>query len=160
MPSSQLAAHSRNLAAHELDDGSEHDALWSAVSRRLRAEYGEDVYTSWFVRLVLDRIDGEVAYLTVPTRFLKSWIQSHYSERIAAVFAEENSEVRRVSIGVRVAAPKLVTAGRDVVVAPVPELAEIRPAVALPQPPRPEKIICMGFNYPQTRRVAGIGRSG
>ncbi len=138
MPSSQLAAHSRNLAAHELDDGSEHEALWSAVSRRLRAEYGEDVYTSWFVRLVLDRIDGEVAHLTVPTRFLKSWIQSHYSERIAAVFAEENSEVRRVSIGVRVAAPKLVTAGRDVVVAPVPELAEIRPAVALPQPPRPD----------------------
>ena len=152
MPSSQLAAQSRSLAAHELDDGSEHDALWSAVSRRLRAEYGEDVYTSWFVRLVLDRIEGEVAHLTVPTRFLKSWIQSHYSERIAAVFAEEHSDVRRVSIGVRVAAPKLAAGARDVVVAPVPDPVDIRPASLVSQLPRPDAAARIGGS-PLDRRL-------
>jgi chromosomal replication initiator protein len=120
MSVSQSAARVGGYLGAEDRDG--RDPAWETVSQRLRAEYGEDVYTSWFTRIVLDRIEDGAAFLTVPTRFLKSWIQAHYAERIAAVFAESDPRVARVSIGVRVAAPKLSTPPRDsVIAAPVPE---------------------------------------
>jgi len=104
-------------AAGQLTEG---EIAWRKASERLRAEFGDDVYASWFARLVLDRIEDGVAHLTVPTRFLKSWIQSHYADRIAAVFGEERPDVTRIALGLRVAAPKLATNGGDVVTSPAP----------------------------------------
>ncbi|HEY8578789.1 MAG TPA: chromosomal replication initiator protein DnaA [Beijerinckiaceae bacterium] len=79
---------------------------WKRVCQRLRAEFGEDVYASWFARLELDGVDHDVARCSVPTRFLKSWIQSHYQERITAVIASEMADVARVTIDVRTGARK------------------------------------------------------
>ena len=67
------------------EDASLQDA-WERVRRRLRAELGEDVFSSWFARLEIAGIVGGIAYLTVPTRFLKSWLEAHYAERLR-VFA-------------------------------------------------------------------------
>jgi chromosomal replication initiator protein len=55
---------------------------WERVKSRLRAEVGEEIFQSWFARMELDRVHEATAHLSVPTRFLKSWIQSHYSERL------------------------------------------------------------------------------
>ena len=46
-------------------DDMPHEA-WARICRRLRAEFGEDVFTSWFGRLELDRLAEPVAYLSVP----------------------------------------------------------------------------------------------
>ena len=48
---------------------------WSRVKERLRTEVGEDVYSSWFARMDLEAIEEGAVRLSVPTRFLKSWIQ-------------------------------------------------------------------------------------
>ncbi len=72
-----------------------------AICRRLRAELGEAVFTSWFARLELESIADDVAHLSVPTKFLKNWIQMHYSERIFAAVAGEFSNVKQIIIGVR-----------------------------------------------------------
>ena len=45
---------------------------WSRVKERLRAEVGDDVYSSWFARMDLEAIDEGAVRLSVPTRFLKS----------------------------------------------------------------------------------------
>jgi chromosomal replication initiator protein len=57
---------------------------WSKVQQRLRAEVGDDIYSSWFARMDLEGIEEGTVRLSVPTRFLKSWIQSHYAERVLA----------------------------------------------------------------------------
>ena len=75
--------------------------IWDRVCRRLRAELGEEVFTSWFGRLELDGIVDGVAHLSVPTRFLKSWIQSHYLDRMLAVLSGEIGEVRALAVDVR-----------------------------------------------------------
>lgn len=98
---------------------------WSRVCQRLRAEFGEDVYSSWFARLELDRVAGEVAFCSVPTKFLKSWIQSHYSERLLPLVAAEISGVRSVMIDVRSSARR---GSVEVVVAQT----ALRPHVAAP----------------------------
>ncbi|SOR26893.1 protein of unknown function [Methylorubrum extorquens] len=76
-------------------------AAWTRVKRRLRAELGEDVFASWFARLELETVDGGVARLTVPTRFLKSWIESHYIDRVLTTFRAEADGVSRIEVGVR-----------------------------------------------------------
>ena len=55
---------------------------WVRVRSRLRAEVGDDVYSSWFARMDLEAIEEGTVRLSVPTRFLKSWIQNHYAERV------------------------------------------------------------------------------
>ncbi len=74
---------------------------WDRVKRRLRAELGEDVFSSWFGRLELASIVDGVAHLSVPTRFLKSWIESHYIDRLRLRVAEEMSSVTNIHLAVR-----------------------------------------------------------
>jgi chromosomal replication initiator protein len=84
-------------------DSEKLNAAWARVCQRLRAEFGEDVYSSWFARLELDQVERGIAYCSVPTKFLKSWIQSHYNERIVPVISSEIPDVRSVAIEVRAA---------------------------------------------------------
>ena len=74
---------------------------WSRVRGRLRAELGEDVYSSWFARMDLEAIDEGTVRMSVPTRFLKSWIQSHYAERVLACWQAEANTVGRIELIVR-----------------------------------------------------------
>jgi chromosomal replication initiator protein len=74
---------------------------WARVKERLRAEVGDDIYQSWFARMDIERIDQDTARLSVPTRFLKSWIESHYVDRVLACWKAENPEVQKIEVGVR-----------------------------------------------------------
>src|SRR5690554_942227 len=88
------------------------DQVWLRVRARLRAAVGEDVFTSWFARLELEEIVGDLAHPSVPTRFLCSWIQSNYMEKIMEAFTAENDAVTRLHFTVRVngqARPRLVS---------------------------------------------------
>ena len=74
---------------------------WSRVKGRLRSTVGEDVYSSWFARMDLESVHGESVRLSVPTRFLKSWIQAHYAERVLACWQSEFPDVHRIDLTVR-----------------------------------------------------------
>jgi chromosomal replication initiator protein len=74
---------------------------WSRVKGRLRVEVGDDIYSSWFARMDLEGLDDSTVRLSVPTRFLKSWIQSHYSERVLACWQAEHATVGRIELSVR-----------------------------------------------------------
>ncbi len=82
--------------------GTDHER-WLRVKERLRTEVGDEIFLSWFARMELDRIDGTAAHLSVPTRFLKSWIQSHYLDRLLACWQAEASELEKIDISVRTA---------------------------------------------------------
>ena len=98
-------AEERNRAANatggSMEEAQSANEVWSRVKRRLRAELGEDVFASWFGRLELDAIVDGCARLTVPTRFLKSWIESHYADRVLATYRSEAPTVERISVAMR-----------------------------------------------------------
>ena len=71
---------------------------WDRVRRRLRAELGEDIFSSWFVSVDLESVSGGIVRLSVPTVFLKGWIKSHYGERLLALWQQENPDIRRVDV--------------------------------------------------------------
>src|SRR3979411_507145 len=76
---------------------------WSTVKGRRRPSGGEDVYTSWFARMDLESVQQESVHLSVPTRFLKSWIQAHYAERVLTCWQAEMPELHRIDLAVRTA---------------------------------------------------------
>lgn len=104
-----LAAHG---GAAEGMSGGEYDRAWGQACRRLRAEVGEDVFNSWFGRLELEDVSGGVARLSVPTKFLKSWITSHYTDRIVAVLGSEIPGVTAATVSVRNSTPRAPVAPR------------------------------------------------
>lgn len=74
---------------------------WERAKRRLRIEFGDDVYSSWFARLDLDGIVDDTAQLSVPTRFLKSWLESHYLDKILTLLMLDLPQVTRIALVVR-----------------------------------------------------------
>ncbi|MER2606069.1 MAG: chromosomal replication initiator protein DnaA [Siculibacillus sp.] len=74
---------------------------WDRIKARLRVELGEDVFTSWFARVEFEAIDQETVFLSVPTRFLKNWLQSRYRDRLLVLFEEAFGAVRQIEFSVR-----------------------------------------------------------
>jgi chromosomal replication initiator protein len=88
------------------------EEAWARACPRLRAELGEAVYSSWLARLELIRIENAVAHVSVPTKFLKSWIQSHYIDKIRGALSSEFGRVDKLNVEVR-SSTKLRTPLRD-----------------------------------------------
>ncbi|WP_099866119.1 chromosomal replication initiator protein DnaA [Pararhizobium haloflavum] len=78
-----------------------HDALFDRVRTRLKAQLGQEIFASWFGRLKVDSTSKSVVRLSVPTTFLKSWIQNRYLDLITQLYKEENADILRVEIVVR-----------------------------------------------------------
>jgi chromosomal replication initiator protein len=74
---------------------------WQRVKNRLRIELGEDVYSSWFARVELETVGEGGVRLSVPTRFLRNWIQSHYSEKVLGNWQAEEPAISRLELTVR-----------------------------------------------------------
>ncbi len=111
-------------AAGEISE-MKHDALFERFSARLKAQVGQDAYASWFARLKLHSVSKSVVRLTVPTTFLKSWINNRYLDQITTIFQAEDAEILKVEILVR-------TASRNT---KAPVIDETRPVVAEPAQP-------------------------
>jgi chromosomal replication initiator protein len=71
---------------------------WVRVQQRLRAAVGEENFKSWFGAMEHDAIDGDVVRLSLPTRFLKSWVQSHYADKLLACWRAEMPDIRRIDV--------------------------------------------------------------
>jgi chromosomal replication initiator protein len=113
---------------------------WDRVRRRLRAELGEDVFSSWFARVEIGGLVDGVAYLTVPTRFLKSWLEAHYAERLRAHCVAELAAPNGILLSVRQVArdPAPVVVRETIAARPRPAnpapVAGAAPVEGLPQP--------------------------
>jgi chromosomal replication initiator protein len=82
---------------------SEQTEAWQRIRARLRAELGEDVFNSWFARMEFAGSHDRVAQLSVPTKFLRSWLLAHYRDRLLRYFVEADVEIEDVAVNIRVA---------------------------------------------------------
>ena len=76
-------------------------AIFDRVMTQIKVRLGADVFNSWFGRMKLDDDAPSVVRLSVPTAFLKSWINSHYLELITELWRKEESRLLRLEIVVR-----------------------------------------------------------
>ncbi|MGH6763274.1 MAG: chromosomal replication initiator protein DnaA [Phyllobacterium sp.] len=83
------------------------DATFERLTTKLKARVGAEVYSSWFGRLKLDEASRNLVRLSVPTAFLRSWINNHYSDLIGELWREEDPQVLKVEVVVRSASRSL-----------------------------------------------------
>jgi chromosomal replication initiator protein len=106
---------------------------WGRVKLRLKAELGEDVFTSWFNRVDLERCANGTVHLSVPTRFLKNWLQSRYRDRLMLLCHDEfdSEPVSNIEFSVRGAAIRPLAPPSAGTTAPV---VDMRPITVPPKP--------------------------
>jgi len=75
--------------------------VFTKVRAKLKAQVGAEVFASWFGRLKLHSMSKSVVRLSVPTAFLKSWINNKYLDQISTLFQAEDADILKVEIVVR-----------------------------------------------------------
>ncbi|MFN3546786.1 MAG: chromosomal replication initiator protein DnaA [Mesorhizobium sp.] len=106
----------------EMDDmGTDAGSIFEKLRAQLQARLGVDVYSSWFGRMKLAEASRGVVRLSVPTAFLRSWINNHYLSLITDIWKGEDASLLRLEIVVRSA----TRAARNAV-----EVEETRPKAA------------------------------
>jgi len=74
---------------------------WERVMARLRTQIGDDIVSSWFSSMEVERFEAGSVNLSVPTKFLKSWTSSRYGDRLLSLWQMEEEKVARIEIRVR-----------------------------------------------------------
>ncbi|MBL8578024.1 MAG: chromosomal replication initiator protein DnaA [Mesorhizobium sp.] len=77
------------------------ETIFERSKAQLKARLGAEVYSSWFGRMKLDEASKGVVRLSVPTAFLKSWINGHYLDLITELWRQDEPGLLRVEIVVR-----------------------------------------------------------
>ncbi len=88
-------------------------AAWQAVYKDMRDEFGEAVYRSWLKPLTLQAYYHGTLEVSVPTRFMRDWIQTHYSKRILEMASVKYDDIKRLEIVVVQTAQAVETAPAD-----------------------------------------------
>ncbi len=81
----------------------EADQRFERIRAQLKARLGSEVYSSWFGRVKLAEMSKGHVRMSVPTAFLRSWINGHYLDLITELWKQEDPEILKVEIIVRTA---------------------------------------------------------
>jgi chromosomal replication initiator protein len=81
------------------------------VKELLRSELGDATYNSWFGHLSMVAMEAGRVALSVPTRFMRDWLQTHYVSQIENAWASEVPGITRVDI--LVSAPAKPSNGKE-----------------------------------------------
>jgi chromosomal replication initiator protein len=74
---------------------------WQRIAQRLKGELGDDLFTSWFARVEPEELADGRLFVSVPTRFLRNWIEAHYAARLQQASEAELGHLDCVQIRVR-----------------------------------------------------------
>ena len=59
--------------------------IWEKIKQKLKKEVGETAFNNWLKQLKFNSSDKETLTLSVPTKFLRDWIATHYADKIKRV---------------------------------------------------------------------------
>ena len=88
-------------AGGQAANGSADHPGWIKVRQKLQTTLGTEIFNSWFGRIKLVGTEGGVAVHSVPTAFLKSWINSHYRDLLLELWQKEDKSILRADVIVR-----------------------------------------------------------
>lgn len=72
--------------------------LWDDVYAKMRTEFGEGVFRSWLKPLTLRAFYHGTMEVSVPTRFMRDWIQNHYAAQILQMCSTQDGQIKRLQI--------------------------------------------------------------
>ena len=122
------------------------DEAFERLLSKLKARVGSEIFSSWFGRLKLDEVSKSVVRFSVPTAFLRSWINNHYAEMLTLLWQEENPQIMKVEVVVR----GMSRTARPV--APVADIVAEIPQLAAPQREKP--VFPVGQSFSAEKRTS------
>lgn len=103
--------------------GGDADKNFDRVKAQLKARLGAEVYSSWFGRMKLAEVSKGVVRLSVPTAFLRSWINGHYLDLVTDLWKQGDSSLLKLEVIVR----SSVRPGRALIDESQPQQREAKP---------------------------------
>ncbi|MEP9372059.1 chromosomal replication initiator protein DnaA [Mesorhizobium sp. KR1-2] len=91
------------IGGNDMTASSDAEKAFDRVKAQLKARLGSEVYSSWFGRMKLAETSKGLVRISVPTAFLRSWINSHYLDLISGLWKQEDPEILKIDIVVRTA---------------------------------------------------------
>ncbi len=90
-----------NMAQARSEETPSASAAWQRVAAKLRFTHGEATYNSWIKPMRAEGIEGTEVQISVPTRFMRDWVLSHYAADLLRFWHEENSTILSVNVRVK-----------------------------------------------------------
>lgn len=132
--------------------------VWARVQEQLRNELGDSTFRSWLKPLEVADFDTYRVRLSVPSRFVRDWVQANYMGRISKLWCEEVDTLEAVEIIVRAAErpSQLKTSPAPQNTSNLPPLAR---GLADPlQASKPSRIITGGQSFADTSKDSTTGQ--
>ena len=70
---------------------------WGQICSQLKTEVGETAFDSWLKPLTPGSFNDGVMNICVPTRFMRNWVITHYSDRIHKIWEKKNPAIKNVN---------------------------------------------------------------
>ena len=86
---------------------------WSVTHTAMRNEFGEAVFRSWLKPMALQAYYQGTMEISVPTRFMRDWIQTHYQDQILKLCQKQDSSIERIQFVVQVQSQIQKTEDKD-----------------------------------------------
>ena len=89
------------MAEEAIDTTNSVQDQWGQICNQLKVEVGETAFDSWLKPLTPGVLADGVMNICVPTRFMRNWVITHYSDRIHKIWEKKNPAIRQVNFVVQ-----------------------------------------------------------
>ena len=88
------------MAEQAINDESFQDQ-WNQICGQLKNEVGDMAFDSWLKPLTPANFSDGVMNISVPTRFMRNWVVTHYSDRIHKIWEKKNPSIKAINFVVQ-----------------------------------------------------------
>ncbi len=85
------------MAEQAINDLESIQDQWNQICSQLKSEVGDVAFDSWLKPLTPGSFANGVMNICVPTRFMRNWVTTHYSDRIHEIWEKKNPEIKSIN---------------------------------------------------------------
>lgn len=85
------------MAEEAINNNNSVQDQWGQICSQLKIEVGETAFESWLKPLTLGSFNDGIMNICVPTRFMRNWVITHYSDRIHKIWEKKNPAIKNVN---------------------------------------------------------------
>lgn len=107
-------------------------AIWTRILARLKAEVGDAVFSNWLRGLTIMGAEGSEVVIAAPSRVVRDWVRTNYSDRLRALWHAEVPAIKSVEVSLLpagMAAAPVVLADNGAAPAPMASRFSDAPAI-------------------------------
>ena len=85
------------MAEQAINDLESVQDQWNQICSQLKNEVGDVAFDSWLKPLTPGTFNDGTMNICVPTRFMRNWVITHYSDRIHKIWEKKNPDIKNIN---------------------------------------------------------------